>query len=651
MPKPSFLDAQQPWHSWEIEQVLEQLQSGVEGLSYVTARQRLRQYGSNKLPRHHKYRSIARQVFTNPFTYVVITLAIAVQYFSGYGWAILLVGVIHAAMGGSLIVWSERTNRLASLGRQERRHFLPASAIVVQRDGETMEVPARDLVMGDLVQLQPGVRPTVDLRLLASEDLQVNEANLSGGAIVAKQADTVLPAETIALERTNMVLAGSEITAGSGWGIVIATGKNTFWQSTTATSQTFSALHRQLRKLRRWWVIITLAVACGMGITAWQLEFNDPVALAAVILVGCYPQNLLRIATLAQLLAIKVLAKKRLWVKYPAAIDALGRIAIIMLILESDTTLNIEDLSPAGISWCGLIRASADDANSLGQVFGLEVYSYFDQPIERIRNWQASQQPVAVMGKELEDIPLLVQADLGLSDRSHPREVRDSAGLVLPKEDFTYLPLAIAAGRAVFDRLQRLLVLIFTGLAATLLLVIAALVGKAAFDTALDATLVPLEILWIGAIVTPALALPFMIEPGLNNIMAQPAAKFQSISRPGNLIRFGAASLTTTIAVIAVFALKYQGLAASLAQARTMGFTTLVFAQGFFAFGLCRRSLLKNIVLVVIMAILVVVQIAFVEVNFLGELMGTVPLTYTEWAIAALAATSVFWVYELLRTN
>jgi magnesium-transporting ATPase (P-type) len=127
-----------------------------------------------------------------------------------------------------------------------------------------------------------------------------------------------------------------------------------------------------------------------------------------------------------------------------------------------------------------------------------------------MRNWQANQQPVAVMGKELEDIPLLAQADLGISDRSHPREVRDSAGLILPKEDFTYLPLAIAEGRAVFDRLQRMLVLIFTGLATILLLTIAALIGKVAFDASLDATLVPIEILWIGAIVTPALAVPFM---------------------------------------------------------------------------------------------------------------------------------------------
>jgi magnesium-transporting ATPase (P-type) len=651
MPKPSFLDAQQPWHSWEIEQVLEQLQSGVEGLSYVAARRRLRQYGSNKLPRQHKYRSIALQVLSNPLTYVVIALALVVQYLNGYGWSILLVGLIHACIGSLLIVWSDRTVELASLGRQERLRSLPASAIAVKRDGETMEVPTRDLVVGDVVLLQAGMRPTVDLRLLESEDLQVNQANIGGAAIAPKQADAVLAAETPILERTNIVLAGSEITAGSGLGIVIATGKNAYWQSAKATSQTFSALHRQLRKLRRWWVIITLAVAIGMGLAAWQLGFNEPIALTAAILVGCYPQNLLRIATLAQLLAIKLLAKKRLWVKYPAAIDALGRIAIIVLVLESDTTLNIEDLSPSGISWQGLIRASADDAISLGQVFGIQVHSYFDSPIERMRNWQANQQPVAVMGKELEDIPLLTQADLGISDRSHPREVRDSAGLILPKEDFTYLPLAIAEGRAVFDRLQRMLVLIFTGLATILLLTIAALIGKVAFDASLDATLVPMEILWIGAIVTPALAVPFIIEPGLNRIMSQPAAEFQSLTSANNLLKFAAASLTMAIAVIAVFWFKYQGAAASLAQARSMAFTTLVFGQGFFAFALCRRSLLKNMVLVVIMAILVVVQIAFIEVNFLGELLGTVPLTYTEWAIAALASTSVFWVYELLRTN
>ncbi len=645
IPKPSLSTAKQPWHQWEMERVFAELQSQAEGLSYVTARQRLRQFGANKLPRPRKVRQIGLSLLTNPLTYLLLCLAVIVQYLGGDGWALIAVGVINGSLGVGLAWWSGKTREVASLGRTERRHNLPSTEALVLRDGEEMPIPARDLVVGDVIVLQSGDRPSVDLRLFQAEELQVNQTNIGGEAVCLKQVEVELEPDLPALERSNIIYAGTEISEGKGLGVAITTGKFAYWQSSNLGQQTFSAMHSDLRKLRQIWLIcMALGILAIAGLGFYHhLSLPNLVIITTVVAVSSYPQQLLRLATQAQLLGMKALAKQRLWVKLPPAIDALGRLTVITLILESDTALSIDNLAVAGISWRGLIRASESDANALGKVLGIEVNSYFEAPIERLRTWQAERQSVALIGKEPEDIPLLRQADVSISDRSCKKIIQDSASLILPREDFHYIPLAIAEGRSVFARLQRIFLLYFSSLATVLVLVLLAI--------ATDTAVISLEILWVGAIIAPLVAFPLIVEPAAKNIMAQPAKRFQTILNSGNFYRWLLAVAVMTATVSVVFWLKYQGVASALAPARTMAFTTLVLSQAFQAVGLYRRSLIKNLPMLVTLGIVAIAQILIVQVNILGELLGTVPLNSIEWAIAGLAATSIFWFQELFATN
>ncbi|WP_019499911.1 cation transporting ATPase C-terminal domain-containing protein [Pseudanabaena sp. PCC 6802] len=653
-----------PWHHWEIEQVLSHLQSQREGLTYVVARQRLRRYGRNQVPTQRRIVQIVRQPLTTPFTYLLLAIAAVAQYVSGEGWYVLGLGIFHACIGMWLTARAIRAREAALLGTPDRDRSPAIEEARVRRDGQVVSISARDLVVGDIVEIQAGDRPSVDLRLFESEDLQTDRTGITSNArngsmsIVDKQGQTALPLSTPAVERSNIVYAGTTVTSGRGVGVAIATGSSVYGYKIWRCEQPVSMMHDTLRRLRQIWFVgisIAIAILVRIFIDRGETDWYEISFLCLAIAIGTYPQNLLRIATLMQWVGIQNLAQKGLWVKFPSAIDALSHLSIITPILDSNLELSIDNLDRAGIKWHGLIRASQTDADALGKVLGIEVSSYFDRPLETIRLWQSGERienqnvrhsrraSVAVVAEANDDIPLLRQADVGICARTAPQLVQNSAGLILPEAHFHYIPLAIAAGRSVVDPLQRIVWQIAISAVALVLLAIAAVYIKAA--------IVPLQIVWVGAIATPLLALVLMLDLTPTNIMTRHSKQFQSIWR-SNYLHVGIAIATIAMTVGAVFWFKYQQSASGMLQeARTMAFTTLVFSQIFYTCSLVRSSVFSNIPLMAIAAFLAIAQVAIINLPEMGELFATTPLSWTEWAIASLAATSIFWVEEILTSN
>ncbi len=649
MTKFDFLaDTQKSWHYMDVEQVLAALESSAEGLSYVNARQRLRYLGANKIPRSRPVSKIILKPWLDPLTYILLGSAIYLQWNGAEGWALVLVGGLHAAIGIGISLWSIKTRERVSRDRPQRRQNDPSSSVTVIRDREEMELPLRDLVLGDVLVLKEGDRPTVDLRILeTSEDLVVNQTNLGGEAICSKQANFTLEEKTPPLECSNMIFAGTEISSGTVKGIVIATGRFTQEQAALIKEKPFSVMHSELSQLRQVWIgLLILVTTVAMGF-AWQRGITINAMTAAALILSTYPQNLLRIATQVQLFGMRDLVKRRLWARFPSVLDAMARVTTIVPIVESDVVLSFDNLSRGGIEWKALIRTSEADAQAFSEVIGIETHSYFESPQERIRQWQGdrlkSVDAVAVIGNDLEDIPLLRVADVGICDRTCRKELQDSSGLILPKEDFHYLPIAILEGRAIFDRLQRIALLTATSSFTLAVLTL--------MDTAAGFSMPPLQLLWIGAIATPVVAFPLVLEPTHESLLLQPAHRFQTMLRPSNYLRILLAVTATITAISLVFWMKYQGQAAMFSQARSMAFVTLGFSQIFHACAIARQSIFSNLPLLLGISFVAVFQVIFIQIPWFGDLMATVPLNGSEWAIAILSATAVFWVQELIKTG
>lgn len=645
MAKFDFLsDLDRPWHHLSVEQVLTALSSSMEGLAYVDARQRLRYLGANKLPRSRPIVKIWLQPFLNPLTYLLLGVAIYLQWQGAEGWILVLVGAMHGGFGIYLAAATNTLKEQVLRDRPQRRQHEPSNSVMVLRDREALELPSRDLVIGDILLLQAGDRPNVDLRLVeSSADLIVNQTNFGGEAICQKQADLICDLKTLPLDCGNMIWAGTEITEGNAKGVVIARGLLTKEQAALTKEKPFSAIHSELRQLRQFGLgIVILAIAAANGL-AWQRGITLNLMITSALMISAYPKNLLRLATYVQLLGMQDLAKQGLWARFPAVLDAIGRVTTIVPIVESDVVLSFDELSRGGISWRGLIRASEDDAQAFGRVIGIETHSYFEGAQERIRQWQGDRRraSVAVIGNDLEDIGLLRTADIGICDRNCCKELQDSAALILPKEDFHYIPIAILEGRAVFDRLQRMVTLSAVS-ALTLAIVVL-------MDAAAGFSVPPLQLIWIGAIATPIVAIPLVMEPTHQHLLQQPLHRFQSMLRPSNYIRISLAVFATVASVSLVFGLKYQGQAALLSQARTMAFVTLGFSQIFHACAIARQSIFQNIPLLLGVSAIALLQVLFVQVPWFGDILLTVPLNGIEWAIAIVSATAVFWIQELIK--
>ena len=106
---------------------------------------------------------------------------------------------------------------------------LSAPECVVIRNGEKKEIPAKDLVVGDLVILDLGDKIPADARIIRSANLEVDEASLTGESEpVKKNKGQPLSGNDVSIgDRKNMVFLGTYITRGNGAAIVVATGSDT----------------------------------------------------------------------------------------------------------------------------------------------------------------------------------------------------------------------------------------------------------------------------------------------------------------------------------------------------------------------------------------------------------------------------------------
>ncbi len=210
-----------PWHSLAAADALQAQRSDAEhGLSAEQARQRLLTHGPNSLPAAPR-RSAARRLalqFHNPLIYVLLAsgaITLALRHWIDAG-VILGVVLINAAIG---FVQEGRAEKALEAVRS-----LLASHAIVLRDGQRHDIDAAELVPGDVVFLESGMRVPADLRLLRSHTLRIDESALTGESVAVDKDSATVAADAPLAEQTGMAFAGTVARYGQGWGVVAATG-------------------------------------------------------------------------------------------------------------------------------------------------------------------------------------------------------------------------------------------------------------------------------------------------------------------------------------------------------------------------------------------------------------------------------------------
>ena len=301
------------------------------GLSHEEARRRLLIAGPNALKTKQPVSTL--RVLANQFLSPVVALlafAVAISISAGRieeSLAIVAVLAINAAIGFFTELKATRS--------MEALRAIGSVATRLRREGRTVEIPARDVVPGDIVLLEAGDVLTADLRLIGAHNLSVNESALTGESEpVGKSVAAVAP-DTPLADRTCMAFKGADIVRGGGAGVVIATGEMSELGRISKLVETAkperSPLEKQLDGLagQLIWITIVLAIVIGAIGVAMGRDLYLMVEAAIALAVAAIPEGLPIVATMALARGMWRMARRNALVERLATVETLGATTLI----------------------------------------------------------------------------------------------------------------------------------------------------------------------------------------------------------------------------------------------------------------------------------------------------------------------------------
>ena len=322
------------WHTLPLAEAFQRQQTDAsKGLTQAEAARRLAKYGPNTLAQAHQRSTLA--IFLAQFQSLIVALlvvATVIAFATGdniEAVAILVVIVLNASIG-FFTEWKAE-QALSALQKQSVR-----IAHVIRGRTES-EIPAAELVPGDLVVLAAGARVPADGRIIESARLQIEEAALTGESLPVTKTFEPLQDKDAALgDRLNMAFLGTTITAGRGKLLVTATGAQTevgkigslIDEATTRATP----LEQKLARLGRLLIVLVLALCAVIVLAGWlrgatdfwhMLEIGVSLAIAAV------PEGLPAVATMTLALGMQRMARMRALVRRLPAVETLGSTTVI----------------------------------------------------------------------------------------------------------------------------------------------------------------------------------------------------------------------------------------------------------------------------------------------------------------------------------
>ncbi len=320
-------------HAMSAEDVVGQLESDVQaGLSETVAQARQLSVGLNQIPEAKPppaWRKLVAQ-FQDLVIGILFVAAIIAGAMGEWSDAVTILAIV--LFNGILGYLQEaRAERALSALRA-----MSSPTAKVLRGGSVLSVAAKELVPGDIIQLDAGDHVPADSRLVESYGLTVQEASMTGeSSPVAKRASQVLDPQTVIADRVNMVFMGTVIGSGKATAIVTATAMQTelgqIAQVLSRTDSEPTPLQRRMAELGRVLVVMCL-VLVGAVFTAQYLrggELIETLLIATSLAVAAVPEGLPAVVTIALAIGLQRMVKRRALVRKLPSVETLGSVTVI----------------------------------------------------------------------------------------------------------------------------------------------------------------------------------------------------------------------------------------------------------------------------------------------------------------------------------
>lgn len=330
------------WHTKTITETIEKLDSKEHGLNLNDIKIRLQKFGYNKLPEKETDSLIAifiRQ-FQSPLIYILLLASAMVLSMGEVTDSLIIFAVLFFNAIVGTIQEGKAQNTLSAL-----KKFVETNATVLREHKEYI-IPDKELVPGDIIILQEGEKVPADARVISSNNLKADEAAMTGESEPVYKTNAVLTDPKLQIsEQKNIIFKSTNIVAGNGKAIVIATGIETAVGKISqeiAAIDTEIPLKTNIRHLSRLIIIFTAATSAILFVlgvssgTPAKEMFKTVVSLSVSII----PEGLPIVMTLILAMGVWKMSKQNVLVRRLQAVETLGQANIIAVDKTGTITKN-----------------------------------------------------------------------------------------------------------------------------------------------------------------------------------------------------------------------------------------------------------------------------------------------------------------------
>lgn len=323
-------------HVWQLDitELSQKLSSDPQkGLTQQEAEKRLLQYGPNQLKEQKGRHPLF--LFLDQFQDFIIWVLIGAALISGFlgEWidalAILVIVILNAILGFVQEYRAEKA--IAAL----RKLSTPMAKVI--RDGKLMTLPSRELVPGDLIEIEAGDHIPADSRVLwHTSNFSVEEASLTGESVpVPKISERIKKSELPLAERANMVFTGTSVVGGKAKAMVVDTGMKTelgkIADMIFAITQETTPLQRRLEAFGKWIVYLCfgiVAIVFGLELARGG-RLIDMFLTAVSLAVAAIPEGLPAVVTIALALGVQRMVRRHVLIRKLPSVETLGSATVI----------------------------------------------------------------------------------------------------------------------------------------------------------------------------------------------------------------------------------------------------------------------------------------------------------------------------------
>ncbi len=320
----------------KVGDIFKRLKTNNSGLSEEEALRRLKENGENKLTERKKKSNIAL-FFEQFYDFMVILLIFAslfsavISYIRHESYIDSIIIIVIVIINAILSFIQEKK---ADVAIEELNKMFITNNYVI-RNGIKESIDVRNVVVGDIIELEAGDYVSADARIISSDSLEVNESTLTGESKSIKKDNSDILEEKELYERKNMVYAGCNVTNGHAFVVVTNTGMNTelgkIANSLINKKSDLTPLQKKVNKISKvltWIILFIILVMMVVGLIL-KNDFFDVLMLSISLAVAAIPEGMSSIITIILSVGMSAMAKRNVIIRKMASVETLGSTDVI----------------------------------------------------------------------------------------------------------------------------------------------------------------------------------------------------------------------------------------------------------------------------------------------------------------------------------